>query len=58
MKRLIEKGIEKELGHEAAEMHFKPTYDPWDQRLCLVPDADLSVHSEGRRRRYRRTNLS
>jgi len=21
--------------------HFKPTYDPWDQRLCLVPDGDL-----------------
>ncbi len=23
------------------DRHFKPTYDPWDQRLCLVPDADL-----------------
>jgi cation diffusion facilitator CzcD-associated flavoprotein CzcO len=21
--------------------HFKPTYNPWDQRVCLVPDADL-----------------
>ncbi|WP_372460996.1 flavin-containing monooxygenase [Rhodococcus yananensis] len=21
--------------------HFTPTYRPWDQRLCLVPDADL-----------------
>ena len=21
--------------------HFKPAYDPWDQRLCLVPDGDL-----------------
>lgn len=21
--------------------HFTPTYDPWDQRLCLVPDGDL-----------------
>ncbi|WP_206796659.1 NAD(P)/FAD-dependent oxidoreductase [Amycolatopsis sp. MtRt-6] len=21
--------------------HFAPSYDPWDQRLCLVPDADL-----------------
>lgn len=21
--------------------HFTPSYDPWDQRLCLVPDADL-----------------
>jgi cation diffusion facilitator CzcD-associated flavoprotein CzcO len=23
------------------ETHFTPTYNPWDQRLCLVPDADL-----------------
>ena len=23
------------------ERHFTPRYDPWDQRLCLVPDADL-----------------
>jgi cation diffusion facilitator CzcD-associated flavoprotein CzcO len=21
--------------------HFTPTYDPWDQRMCFVPDADL-----------------
>ncbi|MGA2422026.1 MAG: NAD(P)/FAD-dependent oxidoreductase [Candidatus Acidiferrum sp.] len=21
--------------------HFSPSYNPWDQRLCLVPDADL-----------------
>ncbi len=23
------------------DTHFRPTYDPWDQRLCLVPDGDL-----------------
>jgi cation diffusion facilitator CzcD-associated flavoprotein CzcO len=23
------------------ETHFTPGYNPWDQRLCLVPDADL-----------------
>ncbi|MBA2348368.1 MAG: NAD(P)/FAD-dependent oxidoreductase [Solirubrobacterales bacterium] len=23
------------------DTHFKPTYDPWDQRFCLVPNADL-----------------
>jgi cation diffusion facilitator CzcD-associated flavoprotein CzcO len=28
--------------------HFKPKYNPWDQRLCLVPDADLfRVLSDG-----------
>ncbi len=21
--------------------HFNPPYDPWDQRLCIVPDGDL-----------------
>jgi cation diffusion facilitator CzcD-associated flavoprotein CzcO len=23
------------------DVHFNPRYNPWDQRLCLVPDADL-----------------
>ncbi len=23
------------------DSHFTPRYDPWDQRLCLVPDGDL-----------------
>jgi cation diffusion facilitator CzcD-associated flavoprotein CzcO len=23
------------------DTHFSPTYDPWDQRLCVVPDGDL-----------------
>jgi cation diffusion facilitator CzcD-associated flavoprotein CzcO len=23
------------------DVHFKPSYDPWDQRLCAVPDGDL-----------------
>ncbi|MCV7260522.1 flavin-containing monooxygenase [Mycobacterium shimoidei] len=31
------------------DIHFKPRYNPWDQRLCLIPDADLYVAiSEGR----------
>jgi cation diffusion facilitator CzcD-associated flavoprotein CzcO len=41
MKRLIAKGVSKELGDEYTDRHFKPRYNPWDQRLCLVPDADL-----------------
>ncbi len=40
MKRLIAKGIKKELGEESLE-HFTPNYNPWDQRLCIVPDSDL-----------------
>jgi cation diffusion facilitator CzcD-associated flavoprotein CzcO len=31
------------------DTHFKPRYKPWDQRLCLIPDADLYVAiGEGR----------
>jgi cation diffusion facilitator CzcD-associated flavoprotein CzcO len=31
------------------DTHFKPEYNPWDQRLCLVPDGDLfRAISEGR----------
>lgn len=43
MKRLIAKGVTKEVGEETAMKHFTPTYNPWDQRLCLVPDSDLFV---------------
>ncbi|NOT49353.1 MAG: NAD(P)/FAD-dependent oxidoreductase, partial [Acidobacteria bacterium] len=35
------KGVRNELGEEYLEKHFKPDYNPWDQRLCLVPDSDL-----------------
>jgi monooxygenase len=27
-------------GYDVAK-HFNPTYDPWDQRMCIVPDGDL-----------------
>ena len=40
MKRLIAKGVRTELG-DGFETHFTPDYNPWDQRLCLVPDSDL-----------------
>lgn len=41
MKRLIAKGVAKEVGEEIADRHFKPKYNPWDQRLCIVPDSDM-----------------
>src|SRR4051812_12561946 len=28
-------------GASDVDVHFKPKYDPWDQRLCAVPDGDL-----------------
>lgn len=41
MKKIIAKGVKKEIGEEQLEKHFRPKYNPWDQRLCLVPDSDL-----------------
>jgi len=42
MKNLIRKGLQKQLpeGFDI-DKHFKPPYDPWDQRMCVVPDGDL-----------------
>ena len=41
-RRLIRFHIAKQLpkGYPVDE-HFNPTYNPWDQRLCVVPDGDL-----------------
>ena len=34
--------VKNELGKDYdVEKHFTPTYRPWDQRICLVPDSDL-----------------
>jgi len=34
--------LRKQLGADYdIDKHFTPSYNPWDQRLCLVPDADL-----------------
>jgi monooxygenase len=42
VKRMIRKGVMAALGPDYdVDTHFKPRYNPWDQRLCLVPDADL-----------------
>ncbi|WP_249010615.1 NAD(P)/FAD-dependent oxidoreductase [Conexibacter sp. DBS9H8] len=27
--------------HYPVDVHFKPRYNPWDERLCVVPDGDL-----------------
>jgi monooxygenase len=42
MRRLIRKGVEMQLpdGYDV-DTHFEPRYDPWDERLCLVPGGDL-----------------
>ena len=34
--------VRDELGDDFdVEKHFTPRYNPWDQRMCLVPDSDL-----------------
>ena len=41
IKAFLKRKIEKTLGEKYDERDFDPKYDPWDQRLCLVPDNDL-----------------
>jgi cation diffusion facilitator CzcD-associated flavoprotein CzcO len=42
VRRLVRRGVEHHLpeGYDV-DKHFEPRYNPWDQRLCLVPDGDL-----------------
>jgi monooxygenase len=40
VKAKFAEGIQKELP-DYDKAHFTPTYNPWDQRVCLVPDGDL-----------------
>ena len=42
-RRLIRWVNRKELAGSGCDVdvHFNPKYDPWDQRLCAVPDGDL-----------------
>ena len=42
VRRLLMADVRRRLpkGYDV-ETHFNPRYDPWDQRLCVVPDGDL-----------------
>ncbi|QZY29043.1 flavin-containing monooxygenase [Nocardioides coralli] len=41
-RRVIRSQVARQLPEGyPVDVHFRPTYDPWDQRLCLVPDGDL-----------------
>lgn len=41
-RRMIRRGLLRELPPDyEVDTHFNPSYAPWDQRLCLVPDGDL-----------------
>jgi cation diffusion facilitator CzcD-associated flavoprotein CzcO len=50
MKSMLRKAAVKQLptGY-AVDTHFAPSYNPWDQRMCLIPDGDLfTAIREGR----------
>ncbi|MGB5625621.1 MAG: NAD(P)/FAD-dependent oxidoreductase [Woeseiaceae bacterium] len=44
VKQQLLKWVRKELGKDYdVEKHFTPYYNPWDQRLCLVPNSDFFI---------------
>jgi cation diffusion facilitator CzcD-associated flavoprotein CzcO len=42
MRKIMRSGVKRALpaGYDV-DTHFNPRYNPWDQRVCLVPDGDL-----------------
>ncbi|GAB18649.1 putative monooxygenase [Gordonia effusa NBRC 100432] len=49
-RKVLTAGVARELpdGYPV-DVHFSPTYNPWDQRMCMVPDGDLFAEiSSGR----------
>lgn len=41
-RRFITEQVRDSIGHVVdVDTHFNPSYDPWDQRVCFVPDDDL-----------------
>lgn len=41
VKRKLLDMVREELGPDYDMAHFTPRYNPWDERLCAVPDSDL-----------------
>ncbi|WP_028079834.1 flavin-containing monooxygenase [Solimonas soli] len=42
VKKLLRAGVRRRLGKGYdVDRHFSPSYRPWDQRLCMVPNGDL-----------------
>jgi monooxygenase len=50
VKRYLLEQVRRELGPDYdVDTHFTPDYNPWDQRLCAVPDSDMfEVIRDGR----------
>ena len=43
VRNLLLLGVKKALDNSADIRHFTPRYNPWDERLCAVPDNDIFV---------------
>ncbi|WP_183092361.1 flavin-containing monooxygenase [Nocardioides stalactiti] len=41
MRRYLLSQVARQVGPDIDMSHFTPTYMPWDERLCAVPDGDL-----------------
>jgi len=41
IKKMMLRNARSALGPDYDLSHFTPSYNPWDQRVCLVPDGDL-----------------
>ncbi|MEY4765722.1 MAG: hypothetical protein RI907_2395 [Pseudomonadota bacterium] len=41
MRKLLLKQVKVQVGPDFDMKHFTPPYNPWDQRLCAVPNGDL-----------------
>lgn len=41
MRKLLMKQVEMQVGKNVDMKHFTPKYNPWDERLCAVPNGDL-----------------
>jgi len=41
VKRRIARAATEQLGAERVREHLTPRYQPWDQRMCIVPDGDF-----------------
>ena len=41
-KKVLRKGVESQVPADLdIDTHFKPRYNPWDQRMCVCPDGDF-----------------
>lgn len=59
IKILLKQGVKKALKGSTVDIsHFMPSYNPWDERLCAVPDGDLFIALKGSRAEVVTDNIS